>query len=465
MFAYSFCLRDRIDRKVIFKKESGLLRNSILMKGNSRLKYLGEYRRVFSKESNREYLIRDYVYQSKDSFQRDFLKMSERMNVRCPSLPRLVDYCISSEVDTFHQIYKISAIFEGLDPILFDDLHQRLVTNNFYSQQALETIFTTLLTGVTFLHSTGNHHGNLSTRFITIDERSQCKILDPPRKNNMLDQFLEFRNESLSDCKTYAPEVYRRFFNRKKKIDFILAESFSLGLIILKCGLLEDLSDLYSYNNMDQELLERKIDMFSRRYNIRNGPLRYLPNLLKFNPKTRMSASDIYSNLYGNDSKRKLLKGFLHEPNNKYNNSFGYRSPFGISRPSTINSNRSFHETKKLEKAYKFIGKNVPEKYKQQIFSSRSSKDNYLRKSTFRSNALSLSYYLEKDNTKSKNDNLTNRMSSSRLSSQISNLSQSFILSSRVKDKFNDCKFYFPKKSFSINNENQQMFNRTRNWN
>jgi serine/threonine protein kinase len=96
----------------------------------------------------------------------------------------------------------------------------------------------------------------------------------------------------------FSPEVFKMFVDRSFDfINVIKSDVFSLGLVLLKVGLLESVNDIYSKSGLDAEKLSKKIAKLKKKYPENVLVMSTIEKMLEIDPENRPDFKQILDKL------------------------------------------------------------------------------------------------------------------------------------------------------------------------
>jgi hypothetical protein len=119
--------------------------------------------------------------------------------------------------------------------------------------------------------------GDLRPSHISADiNRQEYKLLD--RLNDPSTTFQANLNNILANRPLYcSPAIFDAIKTNKKKLDHnpFKSDCFSLGLILLEAGTMENVQDVYDHadGSVSQEMLDKHLDTFRHKYQVDNALL------------------------------------------------------------------------------------------------------------------------------------------------------------------------------------------------
>ena len=337
---------------------------------------------IQDKDTNKMYDYKEIIKEGEDiEKQKELCK--ELTTLSHPNLLKLQYYSYCFIEETHGNPYcKFFLVFEYCESSLDREIQTLLKKKKFMKTHRMTNIFISLISSLHYLHGMKTTHGDLIPEFVCLTEKDEYKLMPQiqvkPKKNYKLSKFkssikdiykkkpnihrisMEITEEKKKNekktvqnknlrkesddiltppndfdfSKTYcSPEVYIDDKNRvayeRLKIDPFLSEIFSLGMLFLSVGILENLNQFYKTFTVDTNFLNEKLVKFETLHGKRLFSI--LCKFLEIDPIKRCSLEsaleylnsekEIYSpympsrgvedmkkNLKMNKSSKKLLK-------------------------------------------------------------------------------------------------------------------------------------------------------------
>ena len=260
---------------------------------------------IQDKKTNKMYDYKEVIQQS-DGIDAQIDLCDKILTLSHPNILKLVTYSYCLLEETHGDPYcKFFLVFEYSESSLDREIQTLLKKRTFMKTQKLIKIFGDLFQGLQYLHSHGIVHGKLNPESICVTEKDDYKIV-PQIKIKMLNaanidqhknkvreiykarkknyvkesksQLLNLKNEKekkkrdgstenfIVDRNYPSPEVYINSKNRegfnKLAVDKFSSELFSLGMMLLSVGLLENLEYVYKTFSLDAVYLHEKVLRF-----------------------------------------------------------------------------------------------------------------------------------------------------------------------------------------------------------
>lgn len=174
-------------------------------------------------------------------------------------------------------------------------LQERKLSNAFYSSEELTMLMYHLLQGCQHLESLSQFHGHLSPQWIAVTVAGYAIIEDPLFDRQMVGSVI------LEGVSTYAcPLAYKAAcVNPLLKYNCSKSDVFSVGMIILECGILNSVHGVYQRETgeLDWLLLKEMINYFESLYQDNNLLCYTLTQLLLPDESSRPTASELLTRL------------------------------------------------------------------------------------------------------------------------------------------------------------------------
>ena len=279
---------------------------------------------IQDKNTNKMYDYREVIKEN-DDIERQKDLCSDLLTLNHPNILKLItySYCFIEESHGFPYC-KFFLVFEYCESSLDREIQTLLKKKKFIKTPRLEKMFISLISTLHYLHIRGTLHGDLIPEFVCLTEKDEYKLIPQiqvkTKKNYKLSKYQSSlktiykikpnihksdkkeanpskninSNENLANelnfHKTYcSPEVYINEKNRVAykplTIDPYVSEVFSLGMLLLSVGLLQNLDAFYKTFTVDQEFLQDKLLKFEVLHG--NKLFSILCKLMEINPEKR----------------------------------------------------------------------------------------------------------------------------------------------------------------------------------
>ena len=229
---------------------------------------------IFSNKYNSSDLIfaKEKLSHNLNDCERDIFQANERMRLSHDYLIKMIDFSIKSfESDTgYHEKdFLVTGFYEYPTHDLANEIVERQKQGRHFSGDELLQLQMNLLKVLNYLKSSKMIHGDIRPKYIFFDrsEKGCHKLVDrlgDPSPPNQVQVNNIRRREPLY----MSPALYRALSNRQIKIKHnpFKSDAFSLGLVILECGLLKSVQSIFQDKdvNLDRllEFLEEFISIY-----------------------------------------------------------------------------------------------------------------------------------------------------------------------------------------------------------
>lgn len=203
--------------------------------------------------------------------ERDVFQARERMKLNHPCLMDMLDFSCSNFSDKANNDFEIIGYYEYPPMDLESEIAERTKSRNFFTSHDLLKLLENVLSGLVYLKSFKMIHSDVRPKFISLprDEMTNFKLLDrlgepiSPSK-------VQINNFKKGKCLYVSPSLYEAIANNKPKIRHnpYKSDAFSLGLVLLECGLLKSIQGIYNKSDKiinTQELVSLQ-DEFMAKY-------------------------------------------------------------------------------------------------------------------------------------------------------------------------------------------------------
>lgn len=225
---------------------------------------------------------------------RDVHQAFERLKLNHPHLLRMYDYSVMREDDHF----VIRGYYELADANLAIELEQRREDKAYFAAEELRNLLVDILEIVTYLKEKKMIHGDIRPEYVMFDGESQIyKLADrlgdpsPPTK-------VQAKNIIRGRKLYLSPQLFFNLVHQTRgtpnfeavRLNPYLSEGYSIGLLILEAGLLEDCQSIYDLElgQIDESVLQTRLAHFADQYQDQDvGLVRAVQDLLETSEEER----------------------------------------------------------------------------------------------------------------------------------------------------------------------------------
>lgn len=251
---------------------------------------------IIAKErnSNKQSNAKKYIQQAK-----------ERMKQNSTGLLKLLDFSCSVQKSFCATNYKITEFWESFGTPLAEEVTNRKKDNSGFNDKELTYALFYCTHAGAFLNDNDQNHNEITPEFISIQDQDkfEYKLIDRQLRDEGLDQIIF--NQLASERALYlAPEIFENTKQLGKmekvgSVDHKKSDAFSLGMSILRAGVMKDLQDCYNKEKFVFNVanLAKHIQTFQQSYT--DNPLlcESLSQLLEVNPEKRWNLQYLRSEL------------------------------------------------------------------------------------------------------------------------------------------------------------------------
>jgi hypothetical protein len=204
--------------------------------------------------------------------ERDIFQAKERMRLSHDFLIKMIDFStksFESESSDHETDYLVTGFYEYPTHDLGSEILERQKQGRHFSGEELLQLETNLLEVLNCLKASKMIHGDIRPKYIFFDrsEKGCHKLVDrlgdpsPPNQ-------VQVNNLKRREALYMSPALYKALSNKQAKIKHnpFKSDAFSLGLVILECGVLRSVQGIYQDKdiNLDTllELLEEFISIY-----------------------------------------------------------------------------------------------------------------------------------------------------------------------------------------------------------
>jgi hypothetical protein len=225
---------------------------------------------------------------------RDVHQAFERLKLNHPHLLRMYDYSVMREDDHFI----IRGYYELADANLAIELEQRKEDKAYFAAEELRNLLVDILEIVSYLKEKKMIHGDIRPEYVMFDGESQIyKLADrlgdpsPPTK-------VQAKNIIRGRKLYLSPQLFFNLVHQTRgtpnfeavRLNPYLSEGYSIGLLILESGLLEECQGIYDLElgQIDEGVLQEKLALFAEQYQDQDvGLVRAVQDLLETSEEER----------------------------------------------------------------------------------------------------------------------------------------------------------------------------------
>lgn len=275
-------------------------------------------------DSTKSLWVLNRLAEKLEDWQANISLSKKRLQLDHPNILKMLDFATKAvQTEESRQIkYIVTNFFESPGITLHEEIEKRKKTKKYFSGQELLAIEEDVLCALEFLQKTNIFHGDVRPESIVyqpIASQSHKLIdlsLQLPKPSKI--QFGNYRNKKQMYC---SPKVYGGVWNPNNKIRHnpFKSDAFSLGMVILECGLLQSVQEVYHDGDINLMKFLELLETFTCRY--ADFPLLVESLLWLLDPeeKSRKDASKVLK-LFGynnsSDQENHILNTNLLNQNN-----------------------------------------------------------------------------------------------------------------------------------------------------
>lgn len=321
----------RIEQEIKILPKSEFERKSQLMNSFAMLKKIDDERFgvvALVQNSNNGQLgfMKEKITTSQKEAAREIVIAKLRMESNHKYTQNLLDYSSGSKSDFCSKFYKIRTIYEYQKNHLKKEMEYRKKGKEHFDHEELTHIVYQVIAALDHYQMQDKPFGDLRPLFISVDNQAkEYKLCD--RLKHESDARQAQMNNMISSLDMYcSPELYNLIKTKEKDIstiDLYKNDTFSLGMILLELGIMEDIQGCYENDGFNAHILQKHISTFFSAHQKHNPLLcNILENLLNLRPEERLtphqfndgiepSYSEILS--YFNSTSYQNLHNSLHQ--------------------------------------------------------------------------------------------------------------------------------------------------------
>ena len=291
------------------------------LEAREKLARLGEVL-IFKNSEGFRVMAKEKIPETPEDCRRDVLQAMERMKLNHPHLLKMYDYSAVHE----NGKYCIKGYYELPETNLAADLEQRKEEGAYFSADELRNLLVDVLEIVGFLKEKKMIHGDIRPEYVMFDNETQIyKLADrlgdpsPPTK-------VQMKNLTRNRKLYLSPQLFFNLFHQMKqtpgfeslRLNPYLSEGYSLGLVMLEAGLLEDVQDVFDLKEgkVNENALALKIENFTIKYQDRDiGLVRAVQDLLEINEEDRPDLQLLLTGLKSTPQDSEVGEGEEEEQN------------------------------------------------------------------------------------------------------------------------------------------------------
>lgn len=285
---------------------------------------------IQDKNTNKMYDYKEVIKENED-IEKQKQRCQDLMNLNHPNILKLLtySYCFIEENHGFPYC-KFFLVFEYCESSLDREIQTLLKKKKFMKTPRLSKIFSALISTLQYLHGQQIFHGELIPEFICLTEKDEYKLTPQIQVKSQKNQLAKYQ-QSLKDIYKIKPNIHQKtkitlneyskkhkpklvssenskasndlnfsksycspevYINEKNRvaykrlvIDPYVSEVFSLGMMFLSVGILENLEGFYKTFTVDQDFLIEKLLKFESLHGKKLTSI--LNQLLKVDPEER----------------------------------------------------------------------------------------------------------------------------------------------------------------------------------
>lgn len=212
-----------------------------------------------------------------------------------PSLVPIVDFAATRKEDQFGRLFKLAfyVVFPEID--LQKQFNENVQHGVRFTSEELTYLLYGGVFGLTLLEEDGVCHGKLNPNWMMVTKSGYSVVEDPA------DDKIPFHREAVGPLNLYlSPRAYAESFHQIiKPFDRHKDDVWALGLIILQCGLLKNIKNIYSADSpeLDFRIVNAYLQEFERIYDGNTLLISGVRKMLEFNESDRPYASEVKARL------------------------------------------------------------------------------------------------------------------------------------------------------------------------
>lgn len=181
-------------------------------------------------------------------FTRDLFQVRERLKLNEACMLRMIDYSTEQTKVEDETIYTVKAYFEYPTGDLAYDIDERSVKKMYFSANDLILMLSNMAEAIAFLQKNKMIHGDIRPKYFAYFETDKkFKLLDRLGAPAPAWQVQQANIKAGVDL-YMSPMLYLNLQrgNRRFRHNPYKSDSFSLGIVILECGLMESIQGVYN---------------------------------------------------------------------------------------------------------------------------------------------------------------------------------------------------------------------------
>lgn len=267
-------------------------------------------------------------------------KIAKRMKHPNLFYGNIADYKQTSIQDFCSSFYKLETLIPHPEEDLAKDLRKKLkgeklrLKNEKFSDKELTLLMYNLILGMHHLHKMGFSAPYLSPKWIAKTTTGYAVLDDPYVDLRQPKPFL------ISEKECYlSPEAYKNYQNDipLDGLNLEKSDTFTVGMILLECATLKDVSHLYQGKSFLREQFEILMEEMLEKYKDNVLFCSSVKRMLRFEPSRRTSFGELVEKL---PDYRQIIKFFENKddegkPNEKKKESFKKANRLSVPRESS----------------------------------------------------------------------------------------------------------------------------------
>lgn len=181
-------------------------------------------------------------------FTRDLFQVRERLKLNELCMLRMIDYSTDQTKVEDETIYTVKAYFDYPTGDLAYDIDERSTKKSYFSANELILMLSNMSESIAFLQKNKMVHGDIRPKYYAyFENEKKFKLLDRLGAPAPAWQVQQANIKAGVDL-YMSPILYLNLQrgNRRFRHNPYKSDSFSIGLVILECGLLESIQGIYS---------------------------------------------------------------------------------------------------------------------------------------------------------------------------------------------------------------------------
>lgn len=203
-------------------------------------------------------------------------EINKRKSLLTPSLLTLLSFSYEESQNSPKKL-KFSIIYEYFIQDFQVEIHPKLKTASFWSQEELSNTFESVLHGLWTLHSNGLVHGDVQARNIVVNENGFVKLADQFVSSNFFKRELVYEKG--------GPWVAPEGVGREGKQMTPENDLWALGMVFLQAASLTELDPIYQGGKINKNEISQRFQKIEKIYD--SHWLKVLKNLLSFEIEER----------------------------------------------------------------------------------------------------------------------------------------------------------------------------------